>query len=55
MCSSDLRVPVNQIQQQAGIRFPMPANVKELNPGQEWPVDYGSLTNAKRQKCGRAD
>jgi endonuclease G len=45
------RVPVAQIQQQAGVQFKFPANAKELNPGQEWPVDYGALTNAKRLKC----
>ena len=46
------RLPVAQIQQQAGVRFPMPANAKELNPGQEWPVDFGALTNQKRKICG---
>ena len=30
-----------------------PANAKEVNPGQEWPVDFGALTNAKRAKCGK--
>ena len=29
-----------------------PAGVKELAPGQEWPVDFGALTKAKRAKCG---
>jgi hypothetical protein len=46
------RVPVAQIQQQAGIRLPFPAKAVELNPGQEWPVDFGKLTQAKRTKCG---
>jgi len=23
-----------------------------LNPGQEWAVDFGALTKAKRAKCG---
>lgn len=49
------RVPVTQIQQQAGVQYRFPANARELPPGQEWPVDYGALTNAKRAKCGRAD
>ena len=49
------RVPVAQIQQQAGIRFGFPANARELQPGQEWPVDYGAITNAKRAKCGSVD
>ena len=46
------RVTIAQIQQQAGVRFAFPANAKELQPGQEWPVDFGALTNAKRTKCG---
>lgn len=46
------RVPVAQIQQQAGIRLPFPSNAVELNPGQEWLVDFGKLTQAKRTKCG---
>ena len=49
------RMPISQIQQLAGIKFALPANVIEINPGQEWPVDFGALTNAKRQKCGRAE
>lgn len=46
------RVPVTQIQQQAGVQFGFPQNAKELNPGQEWKVNYGDLTKAKRAKCG---
>lgn len=46
-----VRAPVSQIQQLAQTRFPFPANARELQPGQEWPVDYGALTNAKRAKC----
>jgi len=46
------RVPVSQIQQQSGVQYKFPTNATELNPGQEWPVDYGALTNAKRAKCG---
>ena len=47
------RVPVAQIQQQAGVQYKFPANAKEIAPGQEWPVDFGALTNAKRAKCGK--
>jgi endonuclease G len=47
------RLPISQIQTQAGIQYKFPAGAKELNPGQEWPVDYGALTNAKRAKCGK--
>lgn len=46
------RAPIAQIEQQAGVKFAFPANAKELQPGQEWPVDFGALTNAKRAKCG---
>jgi endonuclease G len=49
------RMPVAQIQQQAGVQYKFPANATEVQPGKEWPVDYGALTNAKRQKCGKAD
>lgn len=49
---SKFRVPVAQIQQQAGVKFGFPANAEELQPGREWPVDYGALTKAKRAKCG---
>jgi endonuclease G len=49
------RAPVAQIQQQAGVQYRFPANARELAPGQEWRVDFGALTNAKRAKCGRSD
>ena len=45
-------MPIAQIQQMAGVKYSFPANAKEVNPGQEWPVDFGKLTNAKRAKCG---
>jgi endonuclease G len=46
------RVPVAQIQQEAGVQYRFPATAKEIAPGQEWPVDFGALTKAKRAKCG---
>jgi len=46
------RASVGQIQQAAGVRFGFPATAREIAVGQEWPVDYGALTNAKRAKCG---
>ena len=49
------RVPVAQIMQEAGVQYAFPQGAVELQPGQEWPVDYGALTNAKRAKCGRAE
>ncbi len=49
------RAPINGIEQAAGVKFAFPANAQELQPGQEWPVNFGALTNAKRAKCGKAD
>jgi len=49
------RLPVAQIEQQAGVKYAYPQGFREIPPGQEWPVDYGALTNAKRAKCGKAD
>ena len=46
------RLPISQIETTAGVKFAFPANAKELNPGQEWPVNFGDLTKAKRAKCG---
>jgi endonuclease G len=46
------RLPIAQIEKTAGIDFKFPKNARELNPGQEWPIDFGALTNAKRAKCG---
>ena len=46
------RMPIAQIEQEAGVRYALPAGVKELAPGAEWKVDFGALTNAKRAKCG---
>jgi endonuclease G, mitochondrial len=46
------RVPVAQIEQQAGVNYALPKGAVELQPGQEWPVDFGALTNAKRKLCG---
>ena len=48
------RVPVAQIQQEAGVQYAFPAGAVEVQPGQEWKVDYGALTNAKRAKCGKS-
>jgi endonuclease G len=49
------RKPIAEIEKIAGVDFKFPQDAKELAPGQEWPVDYGALTNAKRAKCGRAE
>ena len=49
------RVTIANIQQEAGVKYAYPAGAVELQPGQEWPVNFGALTNAKRAKCGKAD
>jgi endonuclease G, mitochondrial len=49
------RLPIAQIETTAGVKYAYPAGAKELNPGQEWPVNFGALTNAKRAKCGKSD
>jgi endonuclease G len=46
------RVPVATIQQAAGVQYAFPKGAVELQPGKEWPVDFGALTKAKRAKCG---
>lgn len=46
------RIPLSQLQQTAGVQFGFPKNAIELQPGQEWPVNFGELTRAKRAKCG---
>jgi hypothetical protein len=46
------RTPVSQIESEAGVKYAFPAGARELEPGREWPVDFGALTNAKRAKCG---
>jgi endonuclease G len=48
------RLPVTQIEAAAGVQFAFPNAAVELQPGTEWPVDFGKLTQAKRQKCGAA-
>jgi DNA/RNA endonuclease G (NUC1) len=46
------RRSLSQIQSDAGVQFKFPPNARELSPGQEWPVDFGALTNQKRKLCG---
>ena len=48
------RLPVTQIESAAGVQFAFPKTAVELQPGREWPVDFGALTKAKRAKCGAA-
>lgn len=46
------RLPISQIQAMANVQYKFPQNAKELQPGQEWAVNFGDLTKAKRAKCG---
>ena len=46
------RQPIAKIESLAGVKYSYPANARELPPGTEWPVDFGKLTQMKRQKCG---
>lgn len=46
------RQPVANIMKEAGVTYAFPQGAIELQPGQEWPVNFGALTNAKRSKCG---
>ena len=47
------RRPIAEIEKVAGVDYKFPAGVVEVQPGKEWPVDFGALTNAKRAKCGK--
>jgi endonuclease G len=49
------RVAIADIQKQAGVQYAYPQGAKELQPGSEWKVDFGALTNAKRAKCGSSN
>ena len=46
------RVRVTDVVKEAKIAFGVPPNGKEIQPGKEWPVDFGKLTKDKRAKCG---
>ena len=46
------RLPVTQIMKISGVTYAFPQGAVELQPGGEWKVDFGALTNAKRKKCG---
>lgn len=50
-----VRASIAQIEQNAGIKFAYPANATELPLTQIWPVDYGILTKAKKEKCGKSE
>ena len=46
------RLPIAQIEQAGGVKFAFPQGAVELAPGKEWSLDFGALTQAKRNKCG---
>ena len=46
------RKPIADIMNQAGVKYAFPTGAIELQPGQEWPVNFGQLTAVKKQKCG---
>lgn len=49
------RMSITDIQKQAGVTYAFPQGAVEVQPGKEWPVDFGALNNVKRSKCGKAD
>lgn len=46
------RLPISQIETSSNVNFAFPENAIELQPGKEWPVNFGQLTKSKRDKCG---
>lgn len=46
------RASVADIQKLTGVQFLYPPNSVELPVGEEWPVDFGAFTRAKRSACG---
>jgi endonuclease G len=48
------RAMVSSIQSKSGIKFDLPKGGKEITPGDEWAVNFGELTKAKRAKCGKS-
>jgi endonuclease G len=47
------RLPISQIEAASDVNFAFPENAVELQPGKEWPVNFGALTAAKRTICGK--
>jgi len=46
------RKSIAEIEKDAGVKFALPTNAREVAVGKEWPVDFGALTNQKRKLCG---
>lgn len=47
------RVTIATIQKASGVTIKLPSNAKEVPVGKEWAVDFGKLTQMKRDKCGK--
>ncbi len=47
------RIPVSEIIRLTGVKFSLPQNAVELQPGKEWPANFEGLVQAKRIKCGK--
>lgn len=45
------RLAILDIEKIAKVDFKFPNNSIELQPGQEWPINFGQLTDSKRNKC----
>ena len=45
------RVSVSEIMKLSGVVYSFPTNANELPAGGEWSVDFGKLTQSKRDKC----
>ena len=50
-----LRVKTADVAKLAGLTFPVPKDAKELALDTAWAVNFGALTKAKRDKCGKSD
>jgi endonuclease G len=46
-----LRTSVSKITKLTSISFKLPTKSKEIDPGKEWPVNFGALTKASAAKC----
>ena len=47
------RSTIADIQKLSNIKFTLPKKYIELKAGSEWLVDFGNLTKAKREYCGK--
>jgi endonuclease G len=47
------RSTIADIQKLSNIKFTLPKKYIELKAGSEWLVDFGDLTKAKREYCGK--